>query len=90
MLNNNGFTYAGMQVYVHPDFAVVKRSWKERLFSWPWRPWVSTKQIPNPLFGEDGESSFIFNNMLFTTERTFAKLKAKTRERHDEYNNPHK
>lgn len=21
----------------------VERSWKERLFSWPWKPWKSTK-----------------------------------------------
>lgn len=27
----------------------VRRSWKERLFTRPWRPWVSTKtiQVPN-------------------------------------------
>jgi hypothetical protein len=22
------------------------RSWRERLFSWPWRPWVATKPVP--------------------------------------------
>lgn len=26
---------------------VVLRTWKERLFSWPWRPWQRTKEIPN-------------------------------------------
>jgi len=24
---------------------VVARSWRERLFSWPWRPWVKTKWV---------------------------------------------
>jgi len=23
----------------------IKRSWKERLFTWPWQPWLSTKVI---------------------------------------------
>lgn len=26
----------------------IKRSWKERLFSLPWRPWVKTKVIRVP------------------------------------------
>lgn len=24
---------------------VIKKTWKERLFSWPWRPWRKTKTI---------------------------------------------
>jgi len=24
---------------------IVPRTWRERLFSWPWRPWVKTKLI---------------------------------------------
>ncbi len=23
----------------------VARTWSERLFSWPWNPWVKTKQV---------------------------------------------
>lgn len=23
----------------------ARRNWRERLFSWPWRPWVSTKPV---------------------------------------------
>jgi hypothetical protein len=23
----------------------MRRSWRERLLSWPWRPWVATKEI---------------------------------------------
>lgn len=25
-----------------------KRTWKERLFSWPWRPWKATKTVYYP------------------------------------------
>lgn len=26
----------------------VDRTWRERLFSWPWRPWVRTKFVNKP------------------------------------------
>ena len=26
----------------------VKRTWRERLFSWPWCPWVKTKIVEQP------------------------------------------
>ncbi len=25
----------------------VRRSWKERLLSWPWKPWDDFKRVPN-------------------------------------------
>lgn len=28
-----------------PVEETVNRSWKERLFSWPWKPWEATKVI---------------------------------------------
>ncbi len=24
----------------------VQRTWKERLLTWPWRPWITTKVVP--------------------------------------------
>lgn len=31
---------------------IERKSWKERLWSWPWKPWQKTKivqyQVPNP------------------------------------------
>ena len=24
---------------------VVRRTWRERLFTWPWRPWTTTKIV---------------------------------------------
>lgn len=27
-------------------YVTLTRSWRERLFSWPWRPWVRTVEMP--------------------------------------------
>jgi len=51
--------YAGMEIIVNDVMtgANVRRSFKERFFSWPWRPWVKTRF--DPLAGDplvpDGE-----------------------------------
>lgn len=35
-----------------PETRTVQRTWRERLWSWPWRPWQPTKlvtvQVPSP------------------------------------------
>lgn len=42
---------SGMKIYENIHLVVtVKRSFKERFFTRPWQPWVSTKSIPNPNF----------------------------------------
>jgi len=37
---------------VQDGTTTLNRSWEERLFTWPWKPWVATKEIvnmiPNP------------------------------------------
>ena len=35
----------GIQIFVNSSKtgAYVKRTWRERLFSWPWQPWISQK-----------------------------------------------
>jgi hypothetical protein len=41
----------GIPIITNPyltESKVVPRSWKERLFSWPWRPLVKTKTIQVP------------------------------------------
>lgn len=40
----------GMQIYESPwitvsEDCIMRRSWRERLFSWPWKPWVAEKTI---------------------------------------------
>jgi hypothetical protein len=37
--------FAGMRVIVHRP-RLVRRSWRERLFSLPWKPWVREKLAP--------------------------------------------
>jgi len=42
-------TLCGMRVYADPALLVVKdakvvhRTWRERLLSWPWKPWASQR-----------------------------------------------
>lgn len=33
-----------------PNEIIVRRTWADRLFSWPWRPWVSHWRRPNRAF----------------------------------------
>jgi len=42
----------GLQIYESPnsyEVQIIKRSWRERLWSWPWRPWVVTKVFHKPV-----------------------------------------
>lgn len=43
----------GLRIIESPHLTVprtVTRTWRERLFSWPWRPWRATRvvQAPDP------------------------------------------
>lgn len=39
----------------------ITRSWKERLFSWPWRPWRKTKTIQVPaIYSVENPSQGLF------------------------------
>lgn len=38
------------------DYDQIKRTWKERLFSRPWRPWVSKKSVHNPKIYRAGDT----------------------------------
>ncbi len=68
-------SYAGRMVYTNPDTVEVRRSFRERFFSRPWRPWVRTKLIPNPLF-PDPEKAFEVGDVLYMTESQFKRLTA--------------
>lgn len=67
----------GLKVYVndHRHDAHVKRTWKERFWSWPWKPWVKTKWDQNA--GEyvipDGQV-LRFKNEIFCNLNTFKVL----------------
>lgn len=32
---------------IQNGYKYIPRSWKERLFSWPWTPWEDMKRVPN-------------------------------------------
>ena len=44
----------GKEVLIMPEFVSTGRSWRERMFSLPWRPWERTKLVRNPAL-EKGE-----------------------------------
>jgi hypothetical protein len=38
---------AGLKIVTVPDTVTVRRTWRERLFSWPWRPRIRDKIVPS-------------------------------------------
>jgi hypothetical protein len=44
--------FFGMKVVVEDSVTAVKRSWKERLFTRPWRPFVKVNYVPQLANGE--------------------------------------
>jgi hypothetical protein len=65
----NGINFNGLKILeslylVVPDGEqIVKRTWRQRLLSWPWRPWVSTTHIakykPDQNLYKIGEDSIV-------------------------------
>lgn len=49
------------------DYVTRQLSWKERLFSRPWRPLQKTKQIYDP-------TAFVFDDQVIVSYEMFAKL----------------
>jgi hypothetical protein len=69
--------YAGMMVFVTRSTPVtVERSWFERWFSWPWRPWVATKTVLDPPVVPHDYAVSIGND-LFCSEKIYERLKAR-------------
>lgn len=66
----------GMEIRVHPDTVDRRLSWRERLFSWPWRPRKATAPQPNPLFKHG--RVYPVGGALHMSESTYEQLKAKT------------
>lgn len=65
--------FNGKKVFVSHPFYTVDRSIKERLFSWPWRPFAKTKQMPNPLQLKDGEC-LMSEIGIWCNQRTFNEI----------------
>lgn len=49
--------YGGYQVIVSDaeKYKTVSRPWKERLFTWPWKPLLKAKSIPDGYFIKNGK-----------------------------------
>ena len=49
----------GLRIHESPnsyEVQIIKRSWRERLWSWPWRPWVVTKVFHKPAMYQIGNT----------------------------------
>ncbi len=69
------FSYAGMRVFVsYPSERIVPRTWKERLFTKPWRPMQKTKLVVVPsVIGPD--DCYKINGDLHCGERVYQQIK---------------
>jgi hypothetical protein len=57
-----------MGLNIVPDRNVsdlIHRSWKQRLFSWPWKPWVKYQRL---------ETCYIINDMAIVSYETYNKI----------------
>jgi hypothetical protein len=60
-------------IVMRPTIKTVSRSWRERLFTWPWRPWVKTKEeVSQPPIGPD--QCFKMGDRFICGESFYAKL----------------
>ena len=48
---------------------VVRRSWYERLLSWPWRPWVRSYPVNTPSMVKIGNDIFCHPDLLISVQR---------------------
>lgn len=68
----------GMEVIVDANIVkpgvneTVSRTWRDRLFSRPWRPWVKTKTVRGP----ERPGWVIIGGRLYCHPAVFAELKA--------------
>lgn len=48
-------TYCGLEVTILPETVRVRRSWRERLLTLPWKPWIKTREVHNEMCPPRGE-----------------------------------
>lgn len=58
----------GLEVHVAPPSVMIERLWRERLLSWPWRPWVATRWVANPSLPARGEVWRVSGNLVVRRE----------------------
>jgi len=59
----------------------VKRTWRERLFSWPWRPWQTTKMITKQI---PSDEVYVFEDRMMMHPETLRQLQAELKEHTNE------
>lgn len=62
-------SFCGLQIVtIYPPHK-RRRSWKARLLSRPWRPWVSHDLVEHPLWGccKEAGKAFVLNNTIYVT-----------------------
>jgi hypothetical protein len=72
-------SYAGMRVFVsRPQLVTMRRSWRERLLTWPWRPWqaIESRWTEAALQPDD---CYVINGDLHCGERAYEQLKQQTK-----------
>lgn len=71
----------GLRIVVDPymsDFTLAKRTWKERLLSIPWRPWVKYRGINFP------KAYFLSNGSIAVSPETMYTLETALLESEEE------
>lgn len=58
----------GLKVIIVPEGWNSPRTWRERLFTRPWRPWQKTKWLPNPARIE-GDQVYKVGDIIYANQR---------------------
>lgn len=70
-LHHQGMRVVSSPYAVEWDSYPVRRTWRERLFSWPWRPWAAMR---NRIVSRPG--CFRMGNTLYMHPELVAELRA--------------
>lgn len=77
MITGSVYTSFGIKLVVVPSSFMVRRSWRERLFSRPWRPRQAFTAKPNPAAPPDGQL-IRFGDTYHGTEATIDMIRKHT------------
>lgn len=80
--------YRGLRVVINPELTTdvevessmeVDRTWRERLFSWPWRPWLSMKTITYSVVDRQPDPNIYFvDGVLYCHPKLAAEVVRRT------------
>lgn len=71
---------AGMKVIVVHEPMPVKRTWRERLLTWPWKPFEAYRTKVHPMYDlMKGGDCYQHGNILYVSVKQFTELKTLSR-----------